>query len=136
MNALWIAGVFLVCAPFPWGQASSSGLSDFTQSSTENIIHPIEEPFRVHSVAGTISAERSGEVLPDVLFEIEGPGMERRIRHAVTDKHGHFRISRVAKGSYRFKATLAGFQSVIGTIVVSKSKGVSRELAIHLSLEE
>jgi hypothetical protein len=52
----------------------------------------------------------------------------------VTDKHGHFRISRVAKGTYRFKATLAGFQSVIGTIVVSKSKGVSREIAIHLSL--
>jgi hypothetical protein len=136
MKALGIAALFLVCVPFPWAQSSSfPDLSDFTKSSTEHIINPIEEPFRVHSVAGTISTERSGEALADALFEIEGPGTERKIRHAVTDKHGRFSIPRVPKGTYRFKATLAGFQSVIGTIIVSRAKGTSGEIAIHMSLE-
>jgi hypothetical protein len=40
----------------------------------------------------------------------------------------------VPKGTYRFKATLAGFRSVIGTIIVSKSKGASGEIAIQMSL--
>lgn len=135
MKFLWLAISLLLSVPFSLSQnAAPPDLSDFTRSSTEHITNPIEEPFHVQSVAGTISTERSGEALAQALFEIEGPGAGRKIRHAVTDKKGHFRISHVPAGTYRFKATLDGFQSVTGTIVVSKSKSSTREIAIHMSL--
>jgi len=135
MKALCIAGLWLVCASFSGAQATTvPDFADFTKSSSEHIINPIEKPFQVYSVAGTIRTERSGDALAEVLFEIEGPGTTRKIRHARTDKHGHFRISRVPRGTYRFKATLEGFQSVMGTIIVSDSKGASGEMAIHMSI--
>ncbi|HET6179362.1 MAG TPA: carboxypeptidase-like regulatory domain-containing protein [Candidatus Sulfotelmatobacter sp.] len=139
MKAWWIAGLFLVCAPLLGAQASAApDLTGFTRSSTERMvnpnIHPIAEPFQVSSVSGTISAERSGVALAEVLFEIRGPGTEKKIRRGRTDKHGHFKISHVPQGTYLFKATLDGFQSVVGTIVVSNARGAVGEIAIHMSI--
>jgi carboxypeptidase family protein len=130
-----IAVTLVVCASSLAGQDSSfPDLSSFTKSATEHIINQIDKPFEVKSVKGTISMERSDNRLAGVLFEIEGPGSDRRIRHALSDKHGHFRIPHVPKGTYRFKATLNGFQSVIGMIVVSKPRTKASEINIQMRL--
>jgi Carboxypeptidase regulatory-like domain len=96
-------------------------VGDFTRSPTENIINEIDQPFVVRSVTGkmTLEPDRPDEPLADVLFEIEGPGSERKIRHATTDARGRFKIGRVPQGTYKFKATRDGFQSVMGTVTIS-----------------
>jgi hypothetical protein len=133
MKVQLVFGVFLVCAPFVWAQDSSfPDISDFTKSPTEHIINQVYEPFQVKSVRGTITFYGSDEGVPKVLFEIEGPGSQRTIRHGLTDSHGQFRISRVPQGRYRFKATLNAYQSVVGTIVVSKHAAKSAAIAVQM----
>jgi len=103
-------------------QAAGQGyVGDFTKSPTEHVINQIEKPFVVSSVSGTISVEGNSDPLPIVLFEIQGPGDDKTIARASSDKHGKFKIGHVKEGSYKFKATLNGFQSVMGTIIVSKA---------------
>lgn len=111
-------------------------VGDFTKSPTEHIINRIEQPFVVRSVKGIISRQTGGptEPLVNVLFEIQGPGADRKIRRVTTDDMGHFKIGRVPAGTYRFKATLNGFQSVMGTITVSKEAPNADEIKIAMSI--
>jgi hypothetical protein len=60
-----------------WHQHSAR-TGDFTKSPTEHIINQIDEPFVVRSVTGVISRQQGGP-LPDVVFEIQGPGTGRTI---------------------------------------------------------
>lgn len=131
---LWcIVGIFLLAAPLPWAQTSPPpDVSDFTKSPTERTIDQIEDPFRVRTVMGTISTTAGEEGRADVLLEIEGPNDERTMRHVLTDKHGHFKITKLPEGNYRFKATLYGFQSVMGTIVVSKHAPGTADIKIEM----
>lgn len=111
-------------------------VGDFTKSPTEHIINRIEQPFVVQSVKGIISRQTAGptEPLANALFEIQGPGIDRKIRRATTDDKGHFKIGHVPAGSYKFKATLNGFQSAIGTITVSKEAPKADEIKIAMSI--
>jgi hypothetical protein len=110
-----------------------SPTGDFSKSPTEHIIIRIEQPFVVRSVNGFINREQGNEgPLTGVLFEIQGPGDEAKIRRATTDKDGRVRIGRVPSGTYKFKATLSGFQSVTGTIVVSKEAPKKDEVKIQM----
>jgi hypothetical protein len=110
-----------------------SVIGDFTKSPTEHIIQQIDKPFGVKSVSGTI-VESGGfhERMAAVLFEIQGPGADRKIRRTHTDKNGRFKIGRVPEGVYRFKATRNGFQSVMGTIHVSKNADQRQEIKIEM----
>lgn len=104
-------------------------IGDFTKSPTEHIINQIEQPFVVRSVAGVISRMQGDQgPLPDVLFEIQGPSTDRKIRRSKTDQHGRFKIGHVPEGAYKFKATLNGFQSMMGTITVSKKAAKTDEI--------
>ena len=106
---------------------------DFSKSPTEHIIVRMEEPFVVRSINGLIIREQSNkEPLTGVLFEIQGPGDERTMRQATTDEHGRFKMGRVPLGTYKFKATFNGFQSVMGTIVVSKAAAQKDEVKIEM----
>lgn len=135
MRTMWFACAFLLCASSVWAQNSSfPDLSDFTQSPTENFIDQVYEPFHVRSVTGAITIARSEQAIPKVLFEIEGPGSQRTIRHGVSDNRGVLKISHVPQGTYRFKATLNGISSVIGTIVVSRNGARSSKITIKMSL--
>jgi hypothetical protein len=64
--------------------------SGFTKSPTEHVIDRIDQPFVVRSVAGIITHQPSAvqEPLRDVLFEIQGPEADRKIRHTRTDEKG------------------------------------------------
>jgi hypothetical protein len=111
-------------------------VGDFTKSPTEHIINRIEQPFVVRSVKGIISRQTGGptEPLANVLFEIQGPDADRKIRRVTTDDTGHFKIGHLPAGTYKFKATLNGFQSVMGTITVSKEAPNADEIKIAMSI--
>lgn len=116
-------------------QSSFPNLSDFTQSPTEHEIIVIDRAFRVRTVQGTVDFENEpGQHLPNVLFEIEGPGIVRIIRRATTDTDGRFKIKHVPEGTYKFKTTRDGFNSTVGTIVVSKKAPKGDEIRISVAV--
>jgi len=128
------AVTLLMCLAFavaleakPYGQ-----IGDFTSSPYEHIINEIDQPFVVPSIAGLITLPNEGEPLSGVLFEIQGPSTDRKIRRCKTDDHGRFKLGRVPEGTYRFKATLSGFQSEMGTIIVSKKAPKTSEIRITM----
>ncbi len=130
---------FLVCAvslcTTSFAQQNDT-VGDFTRSPTEHIINTVEQPFVVHSVKGVVMLKTSGprEPLKDVLFEIQGSGADRKIRRATTDENGRFKMGHIPAGTYRFKATLNGFQSVMGTIIVSRAAAQDNQIEIAMPL--
>ena len=130
----WLLVWLLVAIPLGAAQERAT-VGDFTRSPTEHIINRIDEPLVVRSVTGIIS-RRQGDLgpLPNVLFEIQGPGVDRKIRRAKTDKHGRVKIRHVPLGTYKFKATLDGFQSMMGTVTVSKETDKTAEIKIEMSV--
>jgi hypothetical protein len=111
----------------------SGELKGFTKSSTEHIISRLDHPVTVLSVRGTIIFKSRDEPMKDVLFEIRGPGTAERIRASRTDTKGRFSISRVPEGQYCFKATERGYQSVVGTVIVSKKADRQTRIKIEMS---
>jgi hypothetical protein len=132
MKTTWLfIGILATIVPSTAQDGMTVG--DFTKSPTEHIIIQLAQPFVVQSVRGIIRRKQGDQgPLPDVLFEIEGPGNDKKIQRATTDEHGRFRIDRVAWGTYKFKTTLNGFQSVMGTITVSKSAAKQDEIKIEV----
>jgi hypothetical protein len=130
----WLAiGLFAATA---LGAAQENAtIGDFTKSPSEHIINEIDQPFVVESVVGTVSRKQGDRgSLPGVLFEIQGPGTDRKIRRAKSDEKGRFKIGHVSVGTYKFKATLNGFQSVMGTITVSRKADGNAEIKIEMSV--
>jgi Carboxypeptidase regulatory-like domain len=102
----------------------------FTRSPTEHILDPIRTPIKVRSIRGVIK-NPGGEPLPEVIIEIrDGTG---NVRGVQTNERGEFRMPNVAIGKYDFKFTKNGFQSIVGTIEVSKS--APRKSRIVLEME-
>ncbi len=137
MKSQWQTGLLLLAstmapavAALPQS-ASDDGLAGFTKSPTEHIINELEEPIVVRKVRGSI-VDQGTFPLPNALFEVRGPGDGKAIKHARTDEHGRFTIRNVPPGTYRFKATMPGFQSVIGTLVVSKKADKTSEVRVKL----
>jgi hypothetical protein len=132
MKAVWfVIGMLVAIGPSP-GQ-NKGPVGEFTKSPTEHIIIQLDQPFVVRSVKGIILRGKGGQApLPGVLIEIQGPGSDRNIRKAITDEHGRFAIAHVAVGTYKFKTTLNGFQSVMGVITVSKQATKQDEIKIEV----
>ena len=63
------------------------------------------------SVAGTVS-DPSGAVLPGVTVEASSPALIEKVRTAVTDGTGQYRIVNLPPGSYVVTFTLTGFSAV------------------------
>ena len=106
-------------------------LKGFTKSSLESWTVEYANPFKVQSIRGQVF-DRTSYPLPEVTFEVRGPGKSEKIKGTVTDKNGRFKIKRVAEGRYKFKATKDGFRSVVGTIIVDKQ--AQRDAAIKIEL--
>jgi hypothetical protein len=150
MKSVSLLFVLAFLLPLAAGQNQStpaqneSSVGDFTRSPTEHIIVTLDQPFTVRTVHGIVLWKVSPppgiakappeDPLEDVLIEIEGPGSEKTMRRAVTDRGGHFKISHVPPGTYHFKFTLNGFQSVMGTLIVSKDAPGPSALRIEMSL--
>ena len=108
---------------------AQEGVDRFTSSPTEHIIDEIDHPFVVRSVRGIVTF---GGPVVDALFEIQGPGVDKRIRHAIADKDGRFRIRHVPQGDYGFKVTYHGLRSVMGRITVTKHASEAEQIAIEM----
>ena len=129
-----MGAVFMCRASLSAQQNDTVG--DFTRSPTEHIINTVEQPFVVHSVKGLVRLHTSGrtEPLKSVLLEIQGPDSDRKMWRATTDAKGRFSIGHVPVGTYKFKATLNGFQSVMGIIIVSKTAARGNQIEIAMPL--
>ena len=110
--------------------AQNDYVTGFTPSP--HFIVEIEQPLKARAVKGIIRRKQGDEAaLSGVLFQVRGPGDDRTVRSVLTDAKGRFRIRGLKAGSYIFKATLEGFQSVAGTIVVVKN-GSSKDIEIRM----
>ena len=134
MKTAWL--VISVIAMAMTGKAQDKAAAgDFTKSPTEHIINQLDQPIVVRSMQGVVSRkEGHHEPLPNVLFEIQGPSTGKKIRRATTDEHGRFKIGHAPAGTYKFKATLNGFQSVMGTITISKNATTENEIRIEMQV--
>ena len=132
MKSTWLV-IWMIAIAIPAKAQDKATVGDFTKSPTEHIINRIDRPFVVRSLHGVISrSEGHREPLRNVLFEIEGPGAKQKIRRTTTDKHGRFEIGHVPAGNYAFKATLDGFQSVMGSITISKKAATRSEIRLKM----
>ena len=125
-----------LCLTFPsFGQErlQSGEFKGFTKSATEHIISRIDEPFRVTSVHRMVVFKDRNDGLKEVLLEIRGPGNSEHIRATKSNGDGSFRILHVPEGTYAFKATKNGFQSVVGTIVISKKADKPHRIKIGMA---
>ena len=64
------------------------------------------------SIAG-VARDRSGAVLPGVTVEASSPALIEKVRTAVTDGSGQYRIIDLRPGSYRVTFSLSGFNTVV-----------------------
>src|SRR6266516_4239674 len=67
--------------------------------------------FAQASIAGVVK-DSSGAVLPGVTVEAASPVLIERVRSAVTDGSGQYRIVDLRSGTYTVTFTLSGFSGV------------------------
>jgi Carboxypeptidase regulatory-like domain len=94
----------------------------------------LDEPITVTSVHGIVVFKGKDAPLKQVVLEIRGPGSSERIMAAKSRDDGRFTIPRVSEGTYVFKATKDGFQSVVGTLIVSKKADHNKSIKIEMPL--
>ena len=63
------------------------------------------------SITGVVK-DTSGAVLPGVTIEAASPALIEKVRNAVTDESGRYRIVDLRPGTYSVSFSLAGFQSL------------------------
>ena len=110
-------------------------LKGFSKSPTEHIIVRMHDPLTVSAVRGTLLFKDHNDPFKDATFEIRGPGTSERIRGAKSDSAGQFIIRHVPQGTCAFKATKDGFQSVVGTLIVSKREDRQKTIKIEMTVE-
>ena len=101
----------------------------------EHLIYYVDEPFVVRSVSGVVLSK--GGEWPEqvqVLFEIRGPNGVDKVRGTRLNSGGRFKIDRVRPGKYAFKATASGWQSTVGTIIVTNKAEPNATIRIVMPL--
>src|SRR5687767_316587 len=76
------------------------------------------------SLAGTVR-DSSGAVLPGVTVEAASPVLIEKVRSALTDGTGQYRITDLLPGTYTLTFTLAGFATVKRDAVELTGSGVT-----------
>src|SRR5512134_1726649 len=75
-------------------------------------------PSTVHGQGAVLAAvtgiiqDSSGAVLPGVTVEVSSPVLIERVRSAVTDSTGRYRLTNLPAGTYTLTAALTGFNTV------------------------
>jgi hypothetical protein len=113
-------------------QSDSHRSKGFTEAHPEHIIVQLHEPIVVRDVRGEMR-DRDGNPEKNAIFEIRLKSSSQ-IRRAKTDEKGQFRIQHAPTGTYDFKATLDGFQSVVGTVIVSATADPKAKIKLTLNL--
>jgi hypothetical protein len=111
------------------------GIAGFTLSPSEHIVNEINEPFVVRRIQGRIDS--AGGEWPDdwpILFEIRGIQNIAKIRGVHADGKGVFKMDHVKEGRYCFKATVNGWQSVVGIIIVNRKADPKSKITFVMEL--
>jgi hypothetical protein len=114
---------------------SHCDFESFTKSASEHIVVDLDKPFRVRSVEGVIASQ--GGDWPDatfVTFEIRRADGTGETRSAKTDSRGFFNLPGVPTGRYCFKATVDGWQSVMGVLIVTQDADPGSRVAFEMPL--
>jgi len=113
----------------------SCGIEGFTRSSDEHIVDEIKQLIVVRAVKGKITNEQGGWPINwPILFEIRRIGRAAKTIQAYADGDGYFEIPQVAEGRYCFKATVDGWQSVIGIIKVDEFANSKNSIHIIMKI--
>jgi hypothetical protein len=115
---------------------SLCGLEGFTDAPGGHQLEEIEQPFIVSKVKGLIkSAVGDWPEGARILFELRSKEAGSITRRVETNKFGEFIIDGISEGQYCFKATIYGWQSVMGIIIVSKKADSKGEIRFSMRLE-
>ena len=99
--------------------------------SSEHIIDEREQPFVVRSINGFV-LDPSGAVMEDVIVEIRD--QQGRVRGAITNSRGRFKLTGVPQGRYKLKVTRDGFQSIVSDVVLSNDAPRKNKLALTMRI--
>ena len=75
-------------------------------------------PSTVHAQGAVLAAvtgivqDSSGGVLPGVTVEVSSPVLIEKVRSAVTDSTGRYRLNNLPAGTYTLTAAVSGFNTV------------------------
>jgi hypothetical protein len=89
----------------------------FTSSSTEHIVNELDHPLVNKCFRGTI-LDHSHAPLQGALVEVRQRNGDGGIRNATVDEKGRFKLN-LHRGTYVFKVTSNGFQSLMGFLYIS-----------------
>ena len=84
------------------------------------------------TLKGIIQYPHGNGPLPDVLVELRDSS--GTIKATRTDSQGRFKFRGLRKGTYVFKTTLSGLQSIVGTVVLQGNAKKSELIKIEMSL--
>jgi len=116
-------------------QLHKCGIQGFTLAIDEHIINEVEQPFVAREIKGTIRNITGEGWQKDhrVLFEIREMG-HSLVKRTYADENGNFSMKKISDGRYCFKATLMGWQSVIGVIIINKKASPNNKIIIEMRL--
>lgn len=122
-----------VAAKWPrQARAQAADPAPFSKALNEHTIS-VNQPFETREIRGLIlRSQGEDRRVPHARVELRGDATKGRVRHVVSDDHGRFRFKHLRQGSYEFKVTLDGFQSVTGTILVSKKAPKKNRVNIEM----
>ncbi len=90
----------------------------------------IPQPFEVREISGNLTF---GEhPLSEAFFEVRDD--TGHVFTTKTDEHGAFSITNAKPGRYDFRATQNGFESVVGTVIVSSRAPRKNRIRLQLNL--
>jgi len=112
------------------------GMQGFTEAQDEHIVNQIIEPFIVRNIKGKINNVTGEGWFKDhlVLFEIRGIKKDTKVRGVFADEDGVFKMEGVKEGRYCFKATVNGWQSVMGIIIVGEKADPTSSIVFEMRL--
>jgi hypothetical protein len=84
------------------------------------------------TLAGVVR-DASGAVLPGVTVEASSPALIEKLRSAVTDGSGQYRITELTPGSYTVTYTLSGFARVVREgLTLTGSGAITIDIELHV----
>jgi len=111
------------------------GLEGFTLAIDEHIIDQIEQPIIVRRIGGKITNDQSGWPKKlTILLEIRDARKDVKVHKVYADENGNFIMKNIPEGRYCFKATVMGWQSLMGIIIVDKKADPKSEIVIKMQL--
>lgn len=131
---MWTVLMVALCMP---GWPQSDSLPDACRLSEHcfGMVHELEAPLSARSAEGLIRIASSlpQDPLPGATVEVFGPGNSGKRQVAEADASGHFSIKGLVPGEYSFCVNKAGFNSVVGHLLISRHSARGKKILIELT---